>query len=200
MNDQELQARLTAWAWAAQTLGVEASVDRIRGLVEVTSKVRIENLKPALEAVIKSEPEGFLPSPGAVIAAANRIAEREVLHRLGTPREMSSAEHRAWMRENNPDGWDKDTWTAFLYRMASDRGFQDRAKQANEHRHAWAAQEFTREIAGRSVSHVFRVELRRRLNNEAFDVYPRPNPFDDGWSMPAGARVGVGDLAERMRA
>ena len=92
MNDLEAAQRLTAWTWAAETLGIEASQERLAGLVEVTRGVGLENLRPALESVIQTEPRGFLPSPGAVIAAANRIA--------GIRRDKSMAELQASRREH----------------------------------------------------------------------------------------------------
>jgi hypothetical protein len=92
MNDLETAQRLTAWTWAAETLGIEASQERLAGLVQVTRGVSHENLKSALEVVIQTEPRGFLPAPGAVIAAANRIA--------GIRRDKAMAELQASRREH----------------------------------------------------------------------------------------------------
>lgn len=181
MTEPELQQRLVAWTWAAQTLGVEISITRLRGLVEVTGSVRIASLKPALEACIKSEPNGFLPSPGAVIAMARTLAERSAQHRINAPREMGSDERKRWAQDANPEGWDTETWKAFSERMATDAGYERRVKQALAQRHAWAADEMVREIGQRDASHEFRLNLRRQLNREAFDVYPRPHPTADGW-------------------
>lgn len=182
MNADERAKRIAAWGWAAVTLGVEAGADRIMGLVEVTSSVRLESLKSAIEAVIKSEPAGFLPSPGAVIEAAKRLAERDAMNRTRLPRgEMSPEEAHRWWSEINPHGWDTSTWRAFGERIATDPLYAKRVKRALEQRHEWAANEAVREIGGRSVSHEYRVRLRRQLNAEALDHFPRPHPTQDGW-------------------
>lgn len=182
MDTEERAKRIAAWGWAAVTLGVEAGADRIMGLVEVTSSVRLESLKPALEAVIKSEPAGFLPSPGAVIEAAKRLAERDAMDNPRLPRgEMSREESNRWWAEANPEGWGDETWRAFIERNATDRLYAERVRRALDERHRWAADQAVREIGRRSVSHEYRIRLRRRLNVEALDHFPRPHPTADGW-------------------
>lgn len=202
MNQTEMQARIIAWTWAATTLGVEVSPDRIKGLVEVTKGVPLDRLKPALEAVIKTEPAGFLPSPGAVIEAAKRHAEREHANQpraLSAGREMSRDDHRKWMREANPEGWDTPTWEAFVERLASDPVYRKRVHDARDERHKWAADQVAQEIQGRRVSTGFLVNLRRQLNNEAFAHFPRPHPLDDGWVRSKDFDP-IAGLAKRMTA
>lgn len=187
MNQTEAKRRLAAWSWAATTMGVEASPERLRGLVEVTKSVRVESLKPALEAVIKAEPSGFLPSPGAVIEASKRLAERSAMNRPRLPRgEMSPEEAHRWWSEINPQGWDVDTWRAFGERMATDPLYAKHVKRAMERRHQWVADEIVREIGSRTVTYAFRIRLRRELNAEALDHFPRPHPTQDGW-VPSGS-------------
>lgn len=184
MNLEELKIRTTAWTWAAMTLGVEASPERIRGLVEVTKGVALNRLKPALEAVIKTEPAGFLPSPGAVIEAAKRQAEREHADQprvLSAGREMSKEDHRKWMAEANPEGWDDETWKAFVERMATDLRYRELVHQARDRRHEWAEAEVTRVLGRRRTDQGYRIKLRKQLNVEAFDHFPRPHPLADGW-------------------
>lgn len=202
MNPEEQAKRIAAWGWAAVTLGVETSPDRIMGLVEVTESVPLARLKPALEAVIKSEPAGFLPSPGAVIEAAKRHTEREYADQpraLSAGREMSKEDHRRWMAKNNPEGWDDRTWRAFTERIATDPMFERRVWEAFKNRQDWSEEQARAEIRGRRVDTGFRLRLRRRLNLEAFDVYPRPNPLEDGW-LPAAEFDPIAGLAKRMMA
>ena len=182
MNTYERARRLTAWTWAAQTLGVTATADRLEGLVDVTAGVAANNLRPALEAVIKTEVRGFLPSPGAVIAASNRIADRK---RSNEPRmagmELSAGAHDRLSEELNPQAWSTDVWRAFSQRLALDPGFKSRAVQANVRRHEWAAEQVENEIGGRKVAGEFRRRLRRQYNLEAFGHFPRPDPLAGGW-------------------
>lgn len=190
MTPKERAERITCWNWAAKTLGVAAGADRILGLVDVTAGVKLESLKPALELVIKSEPQGFLPSPGAVIAASKRLAERSASDRpkaLNQGREMGPEEHRRWMADNNPGGWSDETWRAFIVRLKLDRAYAARVDRARTERHAWAAAECDRQADKRRTSAGFRIELRRQLNIEALDRFPRPDPFADGWKLPANA-------------
>ncbi len=74
MDDIGHAQRAEAWTWAARTLGQELDSQRLDGLIELTENVGVENLKPAIQAVMRSMPSDFLPSVGLVIAAANRIA------------------------------------------------------------------------------------------------------------------------------
>lgn len=202
MTEEERGKRIAAWGWAAVTLGVEAGADRLRGLVEVTESVPIGRLKQALEAVIKTEPAGFLPSPGAVIEAAKRLAEREHgdQHRsLAAGREMSHADHLRWMAEANPEDWDKATWAAFVERNAIDARFAERVRDNVRQRHEWAEAEVNREIGRRDTSAAFRLRLRRQLNVEAIDRFPRPHPLGDGW-LPSKDFDPIAGLSKRMRA
>lgn len=202
MNQTEMQARIIAWTWAATTLGVEVSPDRIKGLVEVTKDVKLDRLKPALEAVIKTEPAGFLPSPGAVIEAAKRHSEREHADQpraLSAGREMSKEDHRRWMAEANPECWDDETWRAFTERMSMDPLFRSRAHDARDRRNEWAETELFRMIGGRRTDQGYRIKLRKQLNNEAFDHFPRPHPLEDGW-VPAAKFDPIAGLTKRMSA
>lgn len=202
MTANERAARIAAWAWAASLLGVEAGPDRIMGLVEVTSSVPLPRLKPALERVIKSEPQGFMPSPGAVIAAASRLAELEHAGQpraLSAGREMGREGHRRWMGENNPEGWDDATWKAFIERMSTDPRYEKQVKKARDERNEWAANEVIREIGGRQVSSEFRTDTRRRLNTEALDRFPRPHPTADGW-VPSKQFDPIAGLTRRVQA
>lgn len=198
MNAQERAQRIAAWGWAAALLGVEAGPDRILGLVEVTSRVRLDRLKPALEAVIKSEPAGYLPSPGAVIAAANRLAERQPAKQLAEGAEPAASKVRAIRGDLNPQGWDRRTWRAYAWRIARDPIFEARAKRVVEERHAWAAAQCESELGRRPASAGFRIELRRRINAEALDRFPRPDPFENGWQMPANQTSNVDLIAQIM--
>jgi len=92
MDPNEYAQRVAAWTWAAMTLGQELDPDRAEGLVEMTKGVRIENLRPALIQVMQSNPSDFLPSPGLVIQAANRIA--------GERREAAQERLRESRRQN----------------------------------------------------------------------------------------------------
>ena len=74
VDDLEYAERAEAWTWCARTLGQEVDLQRIDGLVEITAGVRSGNLKESIQRVMKSSPSDFLPSPGLVIAAANKIA------------------------------------------------------------------------------------------------------------------------------
>lgn len=202
MNQDEKAARIAAWGWAASILGVEAGPDRILGLVEVTSGVKLDRLKPALEAVIKTEPQGFLPSPGAVIAAATRLAERDHSGQerfLSAGRELGRDDHRKWMREHNPEDWDTATWQAFVERMGTDALYEKRVKHALAQRHAWAADQVLKEIGGRRVDAGYRIDCRRWFNAQALDHFPRPHPTADGW-VPSKHFNPLAGLTKRMSA
>lgn len=202
MNQTELKLRMTAWAWAATTLGVEVSPDRIKGLVEVTRSVPVSRIKTALERVIETEPQGFMPSPGAVIAAARQLAERDYASEtrsLSAGREMSKADHDRWMAENNPEGWDNETWGAFVERISTDARFESRVRENFRKRHEWAEEQVRREIGSRKVDAGFRIDLRRRMNIEAIDQFPRPNPLEDGW-VPSRRFDPLSGLTKRMSA
>lgn len=175
MSDYEQAQRISAWTWAAQTLGVNVTQERIAGLVGVTRRVRLDNLRPALERVIQSEPQGFLPSPGAVIAAANRIAERK-LQRIG-PGEMSAESHRRWMDDHNPERWTTEQHREHKRRIESEPGYKARVYARDEQRHAWAAEQVAAEIGSRPVSHAMRIQMRREYNREARFKFPAPDPL-----------------------
>ena len=91
MTRHERAQRIAAWIWAAETLGVELTPERADGLVDVTARVRLDTLKPALQSCQQTETSGFLPAPGVVIAAANRIS--------GQIRERLLTEHYERLRE-----------------------------------------------------------------------------------------------------
>ena len=44
--------------------------------------------------------------------------------------ELTAAGHDIWMKENNPDGWDSDTWRAFASRCSLVPAFKERCQQA----------------------------------------------------------------------
>ena len=74
MTPEESATRAAAWTWAAETLGQRVDSNRIKGLVDATSRVGADLLHPAIKAVVQSNDSDFLPNPAAVINAANRIA------------------------------------------------------------------------------------------------------------------------------
>ncbi len=184
MNQTEMRIRLTAWTWAATTLGVEASPDRLRGLVETTRKIPAEHLKAALEEAINAETSSYrdLPTPAAVLQAAREISRLGFLRRPKIAGARDEArELRRLEGELNPEEWPIEKWAAFSERLKGGSLFADRVALARDARMDWAEEQAAREIAGRKVSMGFRIELRRRLNLEAFDHFPRPDPFADGW-------------------
>lgn len=200
MSDEELAERATAWTWAARTMGVEMDPVRIAGLVEVTNVVPLNDLKPAISAVMRIEPNGFLPSPGAVVAAYKAISEqRGRTRQITRPVEMSRSEHKVWMADNNPEGWDDATWAAYIERMATDARFKARVDENMKQRHAWASLEVTRELGSRRVDDGYRNQLRRQLNAEAIDRFPRCNPLEDGW-VPPKQFDPIASLTKRMTA
>lgn len=179
MNDPERAQRISAWTWAAQVLGVAVTPERIDGLVDVTTRVRCENLRPALEVVIQTEPQGFLPSPGAVIAAANRIADRKHSNtpRLGFGRDLSPEAHRTWMAENNPENWTTEMWREHMNLMRSDGRYKHQHEQLVHRRHEWAVEQILIAIADRPVSMGFRIRMRRDYNRDARVEFPGPDPL-----------------------
>ncbi len=182
MSDFEEAKRLTAWTWAAETLGVEASAERLAGLVEVTHRIRVENLRPALEVVIQTEPRGFLPSPGAVISAANRIADRKRSDtpRIESGRDMSHEAHRKLMEELNPQGWTDEQSRAHA-RLINARGtYAQKIDALNDERHEWAAEQVLKDIAARPVSHGLRIKMRREYNTIARVRFAGPDPLEWG--------------------
>lgn len=44
--------------------------------------------------------------------------------------ELTRAGHEKWMRENNPDGWDDETWKAFAARCSRSPEFKARCQEA----------------------------------------------------------------------
>jgi hypothetical protein len=163
---------------------VEASSERIDGLVEVTSGVGVENLKPALEVVIKTEPRGFLPSPGAVIAAANRIADRK---RSNAPRVNPGDPQgfqEKWMAEHNPERWTTEMWRAFKVLMNAGGTYAQRVSQLSDERHAWAEEQTRTEISGKPVSIKYRLKLRKEYNRESRVRFPNPDPLT--WDASLG--------------
>lgn len=43
---------------------------------------------------------------------------------------LTDAGHDIWMKDNNPDNWDTETWRAFTERCHMDPGFVARAQKA----------------------------------------------------------------------
>lgn len=76
MTKHERAQRIAAWTWAAETLGVEVTSQRLQGLVSATAKIRLETFRLAIEAAIESETSGFLPAPGVVHEHAKRIGAK----------------------------------------------------------------------------------------------------------------------------
>lgn len=107
--------------------------------------------------------------------------------------------HRDWMRDSNPDGWDSKTWIAFNVRMGTDGGFRERVKQAAEDRHRWVDEHLAQEIGGRHVSGEVRMQFRRDLMRDAYEKFPRPNPWENDWQMPENADPlsAIGSRAKR---
>lgn len=184
MNDPERAQRISAWTWAAQVLGVAVTPERIDGLVDVTTRVRCENLRPALEVVIQTEPQGFLPSPGAVIAAANRIADRKHSNttRIGFGRDLSPEAHRTWMAENNPENWTTEMWRAHKTLMEAKGTYAQQWYKLNHERHEWAIEQVLIDIGNRPVSMGFRIRMRRDYNRDARVEFPGPDPLT--WGQP----------------
>lgn len=115
----------------------------------------------------------------------------------GPHADLSPAGHRAWMGDHNSAGWDMRTWLAFNVRMGSDAAFAARAINRARRRHAWADDQVAKQIAGRRADPGFIRDLRRDLLHEAEGLYPRPDPFKDGWELPEKADA-IGVLANRM--
>lgn len=179
MTGDERAKRITAWAWAATILGVEAGPDRLIGLVETTAEIPFASLKPALELVIKTDPAGFLPSPGSVISAAKRLAERASMDR---PRlaagEMTREQRERWEADVNPECWDVETWCEFIRLMKTDVVFSSRVNRVKGERHRWIDEQMVAEIGRRRASASYRIQLRRQLLRESFAYFPRPNPWE----------------------
>lgn len=76
ISKQERAQRITAWTWAAETLGIEITPERLRGLVDVTRSVRLPDLQPAIREAMATEERGFMPAPGLVIKIAKRLAAK----------------------------------------------------------------------------------------------------------------------------
>lgn len=49
--------------------------------------------------------------------------------------DLTTAGHDIWMRENNPDGWDTETWRAFVERVSASPEFKARCQEAK--RRGW---------------------------------------------------------------
>lgn len=105
--------------------------------------------------------------------------------------------HRAWMRENNPQRWDERTWRAYGVRLGTDAGFQRRAVEAAQDRHRWTDEHVATAIGDRRVSGDVRMDFRRDLMREAFEKFPRPDPFENGWELPEHADPITGLVSSR---
>ena len=46
--------------------------------------------------------------------------------------DLTETGHLMWMRDNNPDGWDTETWRAFSERLAKDPRFASRCQHAKK--------------------------------------------------------------------
>lgn len=47
--------------------------------------------------------------------------------------DLTETGHLLWMRDNNPDGWDDETWRAFAARCAQSPDFKARCQKARLH-------------------------------------------------------------------
>lgn len=74
MTRREFAQRIAAWAWAAETLGIEVTRERLRGLVDVTRSVLLPDLQPSIADAIATEERGFMPAPGLVMRIAKKRA------------------------------------------------------------------------------------------------------------------------------
>lgn len=200
MTTDEVAQRATVWTLAARTMGVQVDDVRIAGLVEVTSVVPIGDLKPSIEAVMRTEPNGFLPSPGAVIQAYRSISEQRARNRqIEAPKAMQRADHLKWMSEHNPEGWDDRKWKAYTERLSCDARFRAAAEDALRRRHEWVDAQMRAEIGKRRVDAGFRVWLRRQLVVDAEHQIKRPDPLEDGW-LPSKDFDPIAGLGKRMGA
>lgn len=43
---------------------------------------------------------------------------------------LTDSGHDIWMKENNPDNWDTETWRAYTERCSTDARFLERAQKA----------------------------------------------------------------------
>jgi hypothetical protein len=179
MNEYEQAHRIAAWTWAAETLGVEVSRERFANLADVTSEVSLENLKLALEVVIKTEPRGFLPSPGAVISASNGIAGRKKSQRFTLSAGESDEIHQRWLAECNAENWSTEMWQAYVTLMNRHGAYYERMQPIIRDRHAWAADQVDQSIGGRKVSMALRIKMRREFNQDARVRFPAPNPIEE---------------------
>lgn len=189
MIDEEYALRTTAWTWASETLGIESSPDRLDGLIELTSGVRAENLKRALEAAMKSNPSTFLPSVQSVIAAGSRIAaEDREAERQRTDRarrgqflvgsgDRGSAEHERIMQRLNPEGWSTAQWKRFHERVSAGGAYAREVERLRVKRHEWAAEQASQDIGRRNVSCGVALKIRLEYNAEARVKIPNPCPI-----------------------
>ena len=189
MNDLERARRATAWIWAAELLGQEVTTERIAGLVEITSAVFVENLKPALQACLTSQTDGFLPSPGAVIQAASRVAgkRREAVEDALRDDERSAVLVGSGKADESAERDSAAWWKAYTVRHSVDPRFRTRAQEARAQRHAWAERATADRIGSRPVTPEFRIQVRRENNTLSESEFPRPDPFEGGWTPPPGA-------------
>lgn len=179
MSEYEQAHRLSAWTWAAETLGVEVTRERLANLVEVTEDVSLENLKLALEAVIKTEPKGFLPSPGAVISASNGIAGRKKSRPFMLSGGESDELHRKWMDDHNVERWTDEQWQTYTMLMNRNGSYAERVHAIIHERHLWAADQVDQSIGARKVSMGIRIQMRRDFNRDARVRFPAPDPVEE---------------------
>lgn len=112
---------------------------------------------------------------------------------------LSQRGHAKWMVDYNPEGWDNATWAAYAERIATDRAFAARVRDAFDERHHWASEEFVRQVGGRAITDGFRIDLRREINTEAVMKFRRPHPTADGW-VPSKHFDPLAGLTKRMSA
>ena len=180
MRESEQAERVAAWTWAAETLGVEMTEQRVAGLVEVTSSVRVENLKRAIERAMQTESGGFLPAPGKVIICATAIdreRQRET-PRLGSGSDMTIENHRRWMAENNPEGWSNEQWTEFSRLIGVSTKYAAEVKKLRTQRGKWCLEELAKSMHGKRVSHSYRLQLITELSRDARMKFPNPDPLE----------------------
>lgn len=112
-----------------------------------------------------------------------RTSERYQSELRGSFRDLTKMGHERWMEENNPDGWDTETWRAFSARIASDSAFKDLVRSIATQRRSWVGEELARRLRNKQATVAFRYELRQDIAVEAELKFPRPHPTADGWAM-----------------
>lgn len=91
---------------------------------------------------------------------------------------MDRDENVRWHAQNNPEGWDSATWSAYSARIATDPAFRAQATRAHRARCTWVDARLSEDIGRRRVSIGYRNRLRRDLAAEALRMIPRPDPME----------------------